>query len=81
VREKGPRAKAEKPMEGGSEPRDRVWETMQSVSQWVPIDWVARSSGLSDDESAEELSALTEEGYLETAKDKQGNPIFRTRPA
>jgi hypothetical protein len=82
VREKGARpAKAEKPMEGGNEPRDRVWETMQSVSQWVPVDWVARSSGLSDDESAEELTALTSEGYLEQAKDKQGNPIFRTRPA
>lgn len=82
VREKGPKpAKAEKPVEGGSEPRDRVWETMQSVSQWVPVDWVARSSGLSDEESSEELSALTEEGYLEQAKDKQGNPIFRTRPA
>jgi hypothetical protein len=73
-------AKGEKPMEGGSEPRDRVWETMQSVSQWVPVDWVARTSGLSDDESADELSGLTSEGYLEQAKDKQGNPIFRTRP-
>jgi hypothetical protein len=81
VKEKGAKpAKGEKPMEGGNEPRDRVWETMQSVSQWVPIDWVARASGLSDDVSAEELSGLTEEGYLEQAKDKQGNPIFRTRP-
>jgi hypothetical protein len=80
VREKGAKpAKGEKPMEGGNEPRDRVWETMQSVSQWVPVDWVARSSGLSSEESQEELASLTEEGYLEQAKDKQGNPIFRTK--
>ena len=62
---------------GGGTPRDRVWEAVTSVNQWVPVDWVARTAGLSVDETTDELNALAEEGQLEHAADKGGNPIFR----
>jgi hypothetical protein len=74
-------SKGAKPSEGGNEPRDRVWEAMQSVSQWVPVDWVAREAGLSEDDAQEELVNLVGDGYLEQSKDKQQQPIFRNRAA
>jgi hypothetical protein len=62
---------------GGGTPRDRVWEAVSSVNQWVPADWVARTAGLSMDEAMGELNTLAEEGQLEHAADKAGKPIFR----
>jgi hypothetical protein len=62
---------------GGGTPRDRVWDAVTSVNQWVPVDWVARTAGLSVPEATDELNALTDEGQLQHAADKAGNPIFR----
>ncbi|MBS2027033.1 MAG: hypothetical protein JST54_03930 [Deltaproteobacteria bacterium] len=62
---------------GGGSPRDRVWEAVTSVNQWVPVDWVARTAGLSASEATDELNALAEEGQLEHANDKSGKPIYR----
>ena len=62
---------------GGGSARDRVWEAVTSVNQWVPVDWVARTAGLSPSEATDELNALADEGQLEHANDKSGKPIFR----
>ena len=62
---------------GGGTSRDRVWEAVTSVNQWVPVDWVARTAGLSVDEATDELNTLADEGQLEHRQDKSGNPIFR----
>lgn len=61
----------------GTSSRDRVWEVVQSVDQWVPVDWVAKSAGLSIDEATDELHGLADDGHLEHANDRSGNPIFK----
>lgn len=62
---------------GGGTARDRVFEAVTSVNQWVPVDWVARTAGLSVPDATDELTALADDGQIEHAKDRSGNPIFR----
>jgi hypothetical protein len=73
--------KAEKAPAAEQEPavtsRDKVLQAVQSVSQWVPVDWVARTAGVSPEQATDDLTALADEGYLEHASDRGGKPIFR----
>ena len=62
---------------GGGTPRDRVFEAVTSVNQWVPVDWVAKTAGVSAAEATDELNALADDGQIEHASDRGGKPIFR----
>lgn len=70
-------AEEKAPIDAAATPRDRVWEAVTSVNQWVPVDWVAKTAGLSVDEATDQLNALADEGQLEHASDRAGKPIFR----
>lgn len=69
-----------KPEQGGADPRDKVWEAVSSVPQWVPVSWVAQQAGVGDDVAEQQLAELADEGYVEGASDKAGKPIFRVVP-
>jgi hypothetical protein len=62
---------------GGGTARDRVLEAVTSVNQWVPVDWVAQTAGLSVPDATDELHALADDGQIEHASDRSGKPIFR----
>ena len=75
---RAPAAQVEAPaVDPAASARDRVWEAVTSVNQWVPVDWVAKTAGLSVDEATDQLNALADEGQLEHASDRSGKPIFR----
>jgi hypothetical protein len=70
-------AKADAAESSDASSRDRVLEVVQSVDQWVPVDWVAKSAGISVADATDELNGLAQDGQLEHANDRSGNPIFK----
>jgi hypothetical protein len=70
-------ARAAEVAEPARSARDAIWDVLAGGGGWMRADEVARGSGLSLAEAADEIGALVEEGYLQEARDRAGQPIFK----